>query len=440
MSWKYDQTVYDRDRWMASSGIVHRLADGSVAFRIHGRAEQSYLNDIYSLASEDVVVRSTDLGLSWERYDGELPGDGECHLRDGATVVEVVTGGARTLAEKRQAVAEAGGNPESVSEFGYDLWPESARAEIEAAGLYINGSFPGIFGTLSTLSVRRSTDGGRTFTSRPLTELPQLARTAGSFRRVIELRDGTLLGACMGRRERESGEMAYAVRSTDSGESWTFHPIAEDAAARHQWPETSLIELADGRVLAMHRHHARGSPVGDNLWQNFSADGGVTWSEPEELPIWGYPPHLITLADGALLVTYAHRRHPYGVRACVSRDLGRTWDVEHQKIIRDDSLPGLVWYPASAQLDDGTILTVYSLSKIPRVPYRPDDTIGPSDDLVIHARKRVGTDRRWWGGYHGYVAVSRYTPDYVRAPGQQTGRTMFDAAPASGSGTGHDEE
>ena len=66
--------------------------------------------------------------------------------------------------------------------------------------------------------------------------------------------------------------------------------------------------------------------------------------------------------------------------------------------------------------------------------------MGPIDDLLVHARKRVGADQRWRGGYHGHVAVSRYTQDYVRAPGQTTGRTMFDDALGRGVSTGHDEE
>jgi len=53
---------------------------------------------------------------------------------------------------------------------------------------------------------------------------------------------------------------------------------------------------------------------------------------------------------------------------------------------------------------------------------------------LIHRRTRRGERREWWGGYHAILGVSRYTEDYVRAPGQVTSRTMWD------QGTGHDEE
>ena len=450
MAWKIDRALYDRDRWMASTGrCFHALPNGGVAIRVHGSNEQSWLNDIYSLETEELTFRSADRGFSWERVDeGSVPADDETWL-DADTVVTVISGGGRTQEEKRQTLADVGGNPDTVSRGGYELWPEGMRPELERRGLYINESMPGIVGTLSQLQVGRSTDGGRSFAYRSLTELPQLARTSGTFRRCIEISDGTLLGPCMGRRTPDAGEFAYAVRSTDRGESWSFHVIAEDESGQHEWPETDLMEMSSGRVLAMHRHHRHGSAVGDYLWQNFSDDGGVTWSSPEQTPIWGYPPQLLELASGTVLVTYAHRRHPYGVRACLSHDGGNSWQIEQEKVIRDDSLPGLVWYPCTIQLDDATLLTAYSMSKIPRVPYRPDDEITASGDLLIHARKRVGVHRYWWGGYHGFAAVSRFTEDYVRADAQLTSTTMYEDADrqtptGGGQGragvTGHDEE
>ena len=73
----------------------------------------------------------------------------------------------------------------------------------------------------------------------------------------------------------------------------------------------------------------------------------------------GKPPHLLRLADGRLLVTYGYRHEPYGERACLSHDGGRTWDYAHELILRDDAPTGDLGYPATTQLDDGTLLTVY---------------------------------------------------------------------------------
>jgi sialidase-1 len=60
-----------------------------------------------------------------------------------------------------------------------------------------------------------------------------------------------------------------------------------------------------------------------------------------------------------LLCSYGYRRPPYGVRACVSRDQGLAWDIEQEIVLRDDGGSRDVGYPSSAQLADGTIVTVY---------------------------------------------------------------------------------
>ncbi|MFP3897195.1 MAG: exo-alpha-sialidase, partial [Anaerolineales bacterium] len=46
-------------------------------------------------------------------------------------------------------------------------------------------------------------------------------------------------------------------------------------------------------------------------------------------------------------------------RACLSADGGEHWGYDHEIILRDDAPSGDLGYPASVQLDDGTLLTVY---------------------------------------------------------------------------------
>ena len=434
MAWKWDRVLWDRDGWMASVGrAFQRLDDATVAIRVGSSNEQAYANDVYHEESEQFVLRTADGGLTWQRYDGPVLEERQRRLRDG-TLVKLYSG-SMSLEEKRAIVAAAGANPETVRREGNDLWTESKRAELQQKGYRIESTYPGIIGTMTAISCSRSFDGGKSCEHRRVESLPFLARTYGSFRAVIELEDGTLVGGCTGQRSVDSPDFSYALRSTDRGETWTFHPIAEDATRKLQFNETDLLELPNGRILAMIRCHRAGEKTGNYLYRSFSDDAGQTWTPFERTVIWGYPAHLMMLRGGKVLCTYAHRRHPFGVRACVSHDLGETWDYENEKIIRDDSLPGLVWYPTSNQLDDGTILTAYSVSKIPRIPYREDDVVSPHEDLLVHKRMRMGERRRWVGGYHGYVAVSRYTEDFVRNPGQATSRTGWDRG-----GTGHDEE
>lgn len=137
------------------------------------------------------------------------------------------------------------------------------------------------------------------------------------------------------------------------------------------------------------------------IYKSYSKDGGVSWSDPEPIPIWGFPFHAILLKSGNILGAYAHRRTPFGIRGCLSRDGGRTWDIDNEIIIWDDAREGgPVGSAQSIQANDGTILTFYGTSKVgsvkPKSPYRwfPDDV-------------------------HCYVGLSRYTEDYIRARGQE---------------------
>ena len=57
------------------------------------------------------------------------------------------------------------------------------------------------------------------------------------------------------------------------------------------------------------------------------------------------------------MLTYGYRRKPYGIRARVSSDEGRTWGP--QIILRDDGLTGDLGYTRSTIRPDGKILTVY---------------------------------------------------------------------------------
>ena len=50
----------------------------------------------------------------------------------------------------------------------------------------------------------------------------------------------------------------------------------------------------------------------------------------------GYPNHLLKLRDGRILCTFGYRRKPMGVRALLSEDGGRTWDLDHEYVRRDN--------------------------------------------------------------------------------------------------------
>ena len=63
------------------------------------------------------------------------------------------------------------------------------------------------------------------------------------------------------------------------------------------------------------------------------------------------------LKDGRLCLTYGYRTAPFGVRARLSGDGGKTWSEE--VLLRADGGGRDVGYPRTVQRPDGKIVTLY---------------------------------------------------------------------------------
>ena len=75
------------------------------------------------------------------------------------------------------------------------------------------------------------------------------------------------------------------------------------------------------------------------------------------------PPSLIHLADGRLALTYGRRTAPFGIRARLSSDEGKTWGDEI--ILRNDGGCWDLGYTRSVQRPDGKVVTVYYFNDAP---------------------------------------------------------------------------
>ena len=270
----------------------------------------------------------------------------------------------------------------------------------------------------------RSTDGGRTWLPRvPIIDRPGEDRGPGIF----QMSDGTVIATSngcmavstdvgrtwgkpmptpvsspMGAVEDEDGHIVYggqetvqdaftriggrharlfacaAYRSGDKGRSWEKLGVATYALHMPSppgeprdflWHREPFLCVVPGRLYIM---CVCNSLRGDGFLRIIrSTDRGRTWGPPIKTPVWGKPAHLLHLRDGRLLMTYGYRRPPWGVRACLSNDYGKTWDIDNEIIIRMDggagpgakytriTGPGDLGYPVSVQLADGRIFTAY---------------------------------------------------------------------------------
>lgn len=211
------------------------------------------------------------------------------------------------------------------------------------------------------VSMVRSRDDGKSWEQRPIpVDVPKEAyEGAYAMEPLIELPDGQLLLALYGTKVfRSVDEGLYAsfvMRSRDGGRTWgDLRTIGADPFGNVSFEEPTVCLTKSGKLLAVMRNTQSGY-----LWQCHSLDAGVTWSLPKRLDLWGYPAHVLQLADGRLLATYGFRRPPWGVRACLSEDDGETWNLREEIIIRCDGHCRDLGYPSSVELTPGEVFTAY---------------------------------------------------------------------------------
>jgi len=307
-----------------------------------------------------LLVRSRDNGQTWDEpaLINDTPLDdrdaGICICNDGTVIVSWFTSHYEEETYMRWSASgeEARWQKKirSVSAADIRQW----AGETVEGGRYALGHW-----------TRRSTDGGRTWED-PVRVPPTAPHGP------IAMSDGRVMFVGIegnhGRTEKRGAILA--AESRDQGKTWAtigrtgMYPKygGDDPAGYAYLCEPHVVEIAPGRLLAMARYEER--PMQKErtrcvLWQFTSDDGGYTWTEPQPTEILGKPPHLTRLRDGRILVTYGYRHKPYGERACISVDGGKSWDYDNEIILRDDAPSGDLGYPASVELDDGTILTVY---------------------------------------------------------------------------------
>jgi sialidase-1 len=154
---------------------------------------------------------------------------------------------------------------------------------------------------------------------------------------------------------RDTDHVVRAMESRDGGKTFTnLGAVPQpDGIAWNDLHEPYAIELPDGTLLGAIRAHKPYFTV----FLTRSADGGKTWTVPEQTNIQGSPPHLLLHSSGAIIMTFGRRIPPFGERAAISHDGGKTWDTEY--ILRDDGVDGDLGYPCTSELSDGSLLTVY---------------------------------------------------------------------------------
>lgn len=149
------------------------------------------------------------------------------------------------------------------------------------------------------------------------------------------------------------------VRTTDGGMTWKIQGwIGDEPPGFSIMP--SSVRLPGGRILTALRVNKDKQTDWIDVYA--SDDNGKTWREFAK-PVQfkggksGNPPSLKRLPDGRLSITYGHRGEPYGIRATISEDDGKTWSPDI--VLRDDGGAWDLGYTRDAVRKDGKMVTIY---------------------------------------------------------------------------------
>ena len=277
-----------------------------------------------------------------------------------------------TLLDDRDAgIASFGNGRVIVTSFNLSSWriledispwatPEQ-RALIEAYIDYVRESYQP--DTHFGYPYRISEDGGFTFGPQ------KMGKTAAPHGPIV-LNDGSLLyvGFAI------AYDLTYNDQVTPPLQCWKFNEqdefvlfsTMEHVYDEHGWicpSEPHGVQLPDGKIVVHFRATRLGEPEKPRkymVYQCESLDGGRTFSKAHPImddELGGSPPHLLLHSSGCLISSYGYREHPCGIRVMLSMDNGETWSAPYT--IEDGCQGGDEGYPATVELKDGSLLTVY---------------------------------------------------------------------------------
>ena len=397
--WKYNTIIYQREGWLSDFPRMSVSESDEIHVWFRSRKIMQGWN-MHATSGKEcffVRLRSGDLGLTWELVSRELSANAEntsrtfnaCALPDG-TLVYLAT--------------------------SLDFAPMDRADELKKRTFTLENAGPGLLAYYSRVRCYRSTDGGKTWEDREVTEIEPYYTISvwggANGTGWLLLEDGTLMGTMVGPASYDSPLWrAYILFSRDNGRTWEKSIVPQSPDKPRDNDECDLIRLRSGRILLAARNLVW--PV--DIQVAWSDDNGKTWEPFHPTPMRGYPPHLLELNDGRVLCTYGRRFRPFGIRACLSSDAGETWDVGNEIVIEDNGpetyLPsGGLGYPMSAQLSDGTIITLY---------YNTKPTQVEGEYVAKGWKPREDTDYAFCSVT--YIGLARYTPNYVRPVGLEPG-------------------
>lgn len=149
-------------------------------------------------------------------------------------------------------------------------------------------------------------------------------------------------------------------KSFDNGATWAMFSSIDTLRGTdgESYYEPYAIEFSDGRIMIAVRKHCKHGKEKFTVMTVVSSDVVCIWSIPKRTGICGSPPpSFMRHSSGAIIGSVGRRKEPFGERAYISYNDGKTWREEY--MLRDDAPDGDWGYPSTVELPDSSLLTVY---------------------------------------------------------------------------------
>jgi len=330
-----------------------------------------------------------------------------CILADGCILVAFRAGSSKDSADEHVLIRSSADRgrtwqtvfegPELLVDGVAGAWRSGALAEIEAGRLlghfnWFDHSDPSLplsnpetQGTLpSRLFLMESSDGGHTWTGRREVDVSphQGVALTGSVVPLVGGALGVPYEAWKAYYDLRPGEHHAVLRISHDG-GHRFDPatiVAHDPAANLlYWDERVAVDPETGRLVGLFWTHDRRAQQDLNMHIAWGSPDGVTWSAPVDTGIAGQIASPLPLPGDRLLMAYVHRHQPSSLRAVLSHDFGKTWDLADQLVFyesgigRESGMGGQrdfgdywadmnVWsfgHPAARRLPDGDVFVAF---------------------------------------------------------------------------------
>jgi hypothetical protein len=148
----------------------------------------------------------------------------------------------------------------------------------------------------------------------------------------------------------------FCARTRDGGFTWRFLSFIGPEPTGYAIMPSTIRQSATDLITTIRRRDSPRSWI--DAW--VSHDDGSSWSflsRPEPDAGEGNPPSLLRLPDGRLSLIYGYRAAPFGIRARLSSDAGKTWS--DPIALRDDGGGRDLGYARTVVRVDGAVVAVY---------------------------------------------------------------------------------